>query len=48
VRSSIPGTGLGMTIVRTIVANHGGQREVRSREGEGTTVIIRLPLRGRG
>ncbi len=45
VARSIPGTGLGLTIVRSIVANHGGQLDVRSREGQGTTVTIRLPLR---
>ncbi|MFE9442170.1 ATP-binding protein [Streptomyces sp. NPDC006602] len=42
--AAIPGTGLGLTIVRTIVANHGGEMEVRSQEGEGTTVTARLPL----
>jgi len=41
---SIPGTGLGLAIVRTIVANHQGDLDVRSREGRGTTVTIRIPL----
>jgi signal transduction histidine kinase len=40
----IPGAGLGLAIVRTIVDNHGGQVDLRSREGEGTTVTIRIPL----
>jgi two-component system, sensor histidine kinase and response regulator len=41
---SIPGTGLGLAIVRTIVANHGGDLDVRSREGDGTSVTVRIPL----
>jgi two-component system phosphate regulon sensor histidine kinase PhoR len=40
----IPGTGLGLTIVRTIVAGHGGELSLESREHEGTTVTLRLPL----
>ncbi|MGI5399455.1 ATP-binding protein [Streptomyces sp. CA-135486] len=44
VDAAIPGTGLGLTIVNTIVTNHGGTTEVRSQEGEGTTVTARLPL----
>jgi two-component system phosphate regulon sensor histidine kinase PhoR len=43
VTQSIPGTGLGLTIVRTIVANHGGNVTLHSTPGEGTTVTIRLP-----
>jgi signal transduction histidine kinase len=41
---SFPGTGLGLAIVRTIIDNHDGEVILRSREGEGTTVTIRLPL----
>jgi signal transduction histidine kinase len=40
----IPGTGLGLVIVRMIVVNHGGQVELDSTEGSGTTVTVRLPL----
>jgi two-component system, OmpR family, phosphate regulon sensor histidine kinase PhoR len=40
---AIPGTGLGLTIVRTIVANHDGELTLYSKEGQGTTVVIRLP-----
>ena len=45
VRQAIQGTGIGLTIVRSIVANHHGTIDLHSREGEGTTVVIRLPLR---
>ena len=38
------GTGLGLPIARRIVAAHGGSLAIESREGEGTTVRVRLPL----
>jgi signal transduction histidine kinase len=41
---AIPGTGLGLTIAKTIVERHGGSIEVESAAGEGTTMRIRLPL----
>ena len=37
------GTGLGLSICYTIVKAHGGEIEVRSRLGEGTTVLVSLP-----
>jgi two-component system, OmpR family, sensor histidine kinase SenX3 len=37
------GTGLGLSIVRHVATNHGGAVTVASREGEGSTFIIRLP-----
>ncbi len=37
------GTGLGLSICYTIVKAHGGEIEVRSRPGEGTTVLVSLP-----
>ena len=41
---SIPGTGLGLAIVRMIVVNHGGDVDLTSTEGAGTTVTVWLPL----
>jgi len=37
------GTGLGLSICYTIVKAHGGEIELRSRLGEGTTVLVTLP-----
>jgi signal transduction histidine kinase len=42
-RREIPGTGLGLVIVRAIVEAHGGTVSLRSIEGEGTRVIVTLP-----
>jgi signal transduction histidine kinase len=39
------GTGLGLSIVSRIVQEHGGAIDVTSREGEGASFIITLPLR---
>jgi two-component system sensor histidine kinase HydH len=36
------GTGLGLAIVHNIMESHGGDVRIKSREGEGTTVILRL------
>ena len=38
------GTGIGMTIVRQILADHGGSISYKSEVGKGTTFTIRLPL----
>lgn len=38
------GTGLGLAIVRHIVDNHGGEVNVTSTEGEGSTFTILIPL----
>jgi two-component system, cell cycle sensor histidine kinase DivJ len=38
------GSGLGLSIVKGLARLHGGDVEVRSRVGEGTRVIVRLPL----
>jgi signal transduction histidine kinase len=38
------GTGLGLSICYNIVKSHGGEIEVRSRPGQGTTVLVSFPL----
>jgi len=42
---AIPGTGLGLTIAKTIVERHEGSISIESTEGAGTTVRVRLPAR---
>jgi signal transduction histidine kinase len=44
VAQQIPGSGLGLNIVQTVVSNHHGKVELTSEEGRGTTVAIRIPL----
>ncbi|MBD1912569.1 MULTISPECIES: CHASE domain-containing protein [unclassified Leptolyngbya] len=41
---NVTGTGLGLAIVKTCVELHRGQWAIHSREGEGTTVAVTLPL----
>jgi signal transduction histidine kinase len=41
---STRGLGLGLSLVKAIVAAHGGTVSVRSRPGEGSTFEIRLPV----
>ena len=40
----IPGSGLGLALVRAVVARHGGRATLRSRPGQGTVVTLRLPM----
>ena len=40
----IGGTGLGLAIVRNAVVLHRGSVKVYSKEGEGTTFTVRIPL----
>jgi two-component system sensor histidine kinase SenX3 len=44
---STGGTGLGLAIVRHVAANHRGSVHVESREGEGSTFTLQLPLQPR-
>jgi two-component system OmpR family sensor kinase len=39
----IPGSGLGLALVRAITERHGGQVDLRSRSGQGTVFTLRLP-----
>ena len=41
---AVPGTGIGLALVRVIVARHGGRVAIRSREGQGTVVSVWLPV----
>ncbi|WP_137791617.1 HAMP domain-containing sensor histidine kinase [Bacillus sp. E(2018)] len=41
---TIDGTGLGLSIVATIVKLHDGKTVVKSKENEGTTITVELPI----
>lgn len=40
------GTGLGLSISHSIIKEHGGEMAIETQPGQGTTVIVRLPLGG--
>ena len=45
-RRAIPGTGIGLSIVRAIASQHGGSVSAVSKEGVGSTFTLSLPLQG--
>lgn len=42
----IPGSGLGLSLVRVIAQRHGGDVAIRSRAGHGTSVKLEIPIAG--
>lgn len=40
------GTGLGLPLAKSLVDLHGGQLDITSEPGVGTTVVLRFSLRG--
>jgi len=48
VTKSVPGTGIGLSIVQRIVELHGGRIDIESAPGKGTTVRVSVPAKGGG
>jgi two-component system, OmpR family, phosphate regulon sensor histidine kinase PhoR len=48
VERAIPGSGLGLSITRTIIENHHGDIRFESAEGRGTTFTVRIPVHANG
>lgn len=42
------GTGMGLPVIHTIITRYGGTIQVESKEGQGTTLIIDLPIKKAG
>jgi len=47
-RKAIEGTGIGLTLTKELVTLLEGEIQVESKEGEGSTFIVKLPVRNRG
>ncbi len=41
----IPGSGLGLALVKAVITRHQGEISVRTRSGEGTVFTVRLPIK---
>ncbi len=41
----IPGSGLGLALVKAVISRHEGEISVRTRTGEGTVFTVRLPIK---
>lgn len=41
---AVPGTGLGLALVRAVITRHNGETAIRSRVGQGTVITVRLPV----
>jgi signal transduction histidine kinase len=44
----IPGTGLGLAVVKRLVERQRGEIEVQSEQGAGTTFVVTIPLADEG
>ncbi|MCA9809846.1 MAG: HAMP domain-containing histidine kinase, partial [Candidatus Dadabacteria bacterium] len=38
------GTGLGLSVAKRVITDHGGEVSIKSKEGKGTTLLIKLPI----
>jgi two-component system cell cycle sensor histidine kinase PleC len=47
ITKSHQGSGLGLAIAKSLTELHGGTMRIRSVEGRGTLVLLRLPVSGR-
>jgi two-component system OmpR family sensor kinase len=43
---SVPGSGLGLALVRAVVERHGGSVDTETRLGSGTVMRVQLPVAG--